>query len=359
MASLDLDRIRTIVVTGGAGFLGSHIVDDLLHHCPNARIRVLDSFTYAADMAHLDGAFRSGRVTLQEGDVGNLDLVTEVLKDADLVVHAAGESHVERAFSVPERFTLANALGTQVLVEAMGRRRVPLMIHISSAEVYGAGTGGNGAPVGELAPLLPDNPHGASKAAAEMLIAGLTRSFGVDIRVLRPVNVVGTRQNTEKLLPRFLELAAVGRPLPVHGDGAQMRAFVTMADVCSALRTVVTKGAENATYNVAGDELFDILTVARMVLDAVQEPVSGVNFVTGRPDNVSRPPLDTRALKALGWEAKGSLRRELPALAAWYGARIPPGLRRQIRNVPDLAPQRVQAVTQAAGSGLFRSLERH
>nr|WP_298101663.1 NAD-dependent epimerase/dehydratase family protein [uncultured Shinella sp.] len=359
MASLDLDRIRTIVVTGGAGFLGSHIVDDLLHHCPNARIRVLDSFTYAADMAHLDAAFRSGRVTLQEGDVGNLDLVTDVLKDADLVVHAAGESHVERAFSVPERFTLANALGTQVLVEAMGRRRVPLMIHISSAEVYGAGTGGNGAPVGELAPLLPDNPYGASKAAAEMLIAGLTRSFGVDIRVLRPANVIGTRQNTEKLLPRFLELAAVGRPLPVHGDGAQMRAFVTMTDFCAALRTVVTKGAENTTYNVAGDELFDILTVARMVLDAVQEPVSGVNFVTGRPENVSRPPLDTRALKALGWEAKGSLRRELPALAAWYGARIPPGLRRQIRNVPDLAPQRVQAVTQAAGSSLFRSLERH
>src|SRR5690606_4094086 len=187
MASLDLDRIRTIVVTGGAGFLGSHIVDDLLHHCPNARVRVLDSFTYAANMTHLDGAFRTGRVTLQEGDVGNLDLVTEVLKDVDLVVHAAGESHVERAFSVPERFTLANALGTQVLVEAMGRRRVPLMIHISSAEVYGTG---KGLPLGEATPLLPDNPYGASKAAAEMLIAGLSRSFDLDIRVLRPVNVV-------------------------------------------------------------------------------------------------------------------------------------------------------------------------
>ena len=359
MASLDLDRIRTIVVTGGAGFVGSHIVDDLLVHCPNARIRVLDAFTYAADMSHLDAAFRSGRVTLQEGDVGNLDLVTDMLKDADLVVHAAGESHVERAFSVPERFTLANALGTQVLVEAMGRRRVPLMIHISSAEVYGAGNGGNGAPAGEFAPLLPDNPHGASKAAAEMLIAGLVRSFDLDIRVLRPVNVVGTRQNTEKLLPRFLELASVGRPLPVHGDGSQIRAFVTVPDFCSALRTVITRGAENATYNVAGDDLLDILSVARMVLDAVQEPVSGVSFTGGRPGNASRPPLDTTALKALGWQAKGSLRRELPMLAAWYGARVPGGPRRQIRQVPDLAPQRMQAVTQVAGSGLFRSLERH
>ena len=356
MASLDLDRIRTIVVTGGAGFIGSHIVDDLVAHCPNARVRVLDSFTYAADMSHLDAAFRSGRVTLQEGDVGNLDLVTEVLKDADLVVHAAGESHVERAFSVPERFTLANALGTQVLVEAMGRRRVPLMIHISSAEVYGAGSG---QPIGELAPLLPDNPYGASKAAAEMLIAGLRRSFDLDIRVLRPVNVVGTRQNAEKLLPRFLELATVGRPLPVHGDGMQTRAFVTVADVCAALRTVITGGAENATYNVAGDDVHDILSVARMVLDAVQEPVSGVSFNGGRPDNSSRPALDTTTLKALGWQAKGSLRRELPALAAWYGMRVPAGLRRQIVQVPGLAPQRVQAVTQVAGSGLFRSLERH
>lgn len=356
MASLDLARIRTIVVTGGAGFLGSHIVDDLLLHCPNARIRVLDAFTYAADMSHLDAAFRSGRVTMQEGDVGNLDLVTEMLKDADLVVHAGGESHVERAFSVPERFTLANALGTQVLVEAMGRRRVPLMIHISSAEVYGA-TGD--APVSEGAPVMPDNPYGASKAAAEMLIAGLRRSFDLDIRVLRPVNVIGTRQNVEKLLPRFLELAAVGRPLPIHGDGMQNRAFVTVPDFCSALRTVVTAGAANATYNVAGDDRHDVLTVARMVLDAVQDPISGVSFTNGRPDNVSRPPVATDALKALGWQAKGSLRRELPSLAAWYGARVPGGARRRLAQVPDLAPQRVQAVTQAAGSGLFRSLERH
>ncbi|WP_411033194.1 dTDP-glucose 4,6-dehydratase [Shinella sp. BYT-45] len=356
MASLDLDRIRTIVVTGGAGFVGSHIVDDLLAHCPNARIRVLDAFTYAADMSHLDAAFRTGRVTIQEGDVGNLDLVTEVLKDADLVVHAAGESHVERAFAVPERFTVANALGTQVLVEAMGRRRVPLMIHISSAEVYGAGTG---QPIGERAPLLPDNPYGASKAAAEMLIAGLARSFDLDIRVLRPVNIVGTRQNTEKLLPRFLEMATVGRALPVHGDGTQTRAFVTMADFCAALRAVVTRGAENAAYNVAGDEVHDILSVARMVLDAVQDPVAGVTLTGGRPGNASRSPLDTAALKALGWQAAGTLRRALPALAAWYGARVPGGARQRVRQVPDLAPQRVQAVTQAAGSGLFRSLERH
>jgi dTDP-glucose 4,6-dehydratase len=356
MASLDLDRIRTIVVTGGAGFIGSHVVDDLLAHCPNARVRVLDSITYAADMSNLDAAFRTGRVTLVEGDVGNLDLVTEVLKDADLVVHAAGESHVERAFSVPERFTLANALGTQVLVEAMGRRRVPLMIHVSSAEVYGAG---NGQPAGELAPMLPDNPHGASKAAAEMLIAGLRRSFDLDIRVLRPVNIVGTRQNVEKLLPRFLELATVGRPLPVHGDGTQRRAFLAVADFCASLRAVVTRGAENATYNVAGDDVYDVLSVARMVLDTVQGSIAGISFTGGRPDNVGRPALDTQALRALGWQAAGSLRRELPVLAAWYGARVPGGVRRRIEQVPDLAPQRVQAVTQTAGSGLFRSLERH
>ncbi|WLS04499.1 dTDP-glucose 4,6-dehydratase [Shinella oryzae] len=356
MASLDLDHIRTIVVTGGAGFVGSHIVDDLLAHCPMARIRVLDAFTYAADMSHLDAALRSGRVTIQQGDVCNLDLVTEVLKGADLVVHAAAESHVERAFSVPERFTLANALGTQVLVEAMGRRSVPLMIHISSAEVYGSG---ENAPAGERSPLMPDNPYGASKAAAEMLIAGLTRSFGLDIRVLRPVNLIGTRQNVEKLLPRFLELAAVGRALPVHGDGLQRRSFLTIADFCTALRTVITNGAENATYNVAGEDPVDILSVARMVLETVQDPVAGVSFVAGRPKNASRPPLDTSALKALGWQAKGSLRGELPALAAWYGARIPGGARRRLAQVPDLAPQRVQVVTQTAGSGLFRSLERH
>ena len=356
MASLDLAAIRTIVVTGGAGFVGSHIVDDLLAHCPNARIRVLDAFTYAANMTNLDAAFRTGRVTMQEGDVGNLDLVTDVLKDADLVVHAAGETHVERAYAVPERFTVVNALGTQVLVEAMARRRVPLMIHVSSAEVYGSG---DGLPLGERAPLLPDNPYGASKAAAEMLIAGLAGSYGLDIRVLRPANIVGTRQNTEKLLPRFLEMATAGQFLTVHGDGAQTRAFVTIADFCAALRAVVTRGTQNATYNVAGEEVLDILSVARMVLEAVQQPASDLVFTTGRPVNAGRPALDTAALGALGWRAAGTLRRELPALAAWYGARVPNSARRRLRQVPDLAPQRVQAVAPAAGSGLFRSLERH
>lgn len=356
MASLELTSIRTIVVTGGAGFVGSHVVDDLLAHCPNARVRVFDSFTYAADLANLDAALATGRVTLHEGDVGNLDLATEVLKGADLVVHAAGESHVERSFAVPERFTLANALGTQVLVEAMGRREVPLMIHVGSAEVYGAG---DGRLLAEDAALAPDNPHAASKAAAEMLIAGLRRPYGLDIRVLRPVNLVGTRQNPEKLLPRFLELAAVGRPLTVHGDGTQQRAFVAMRDFCAALRMVVTAGAENATYNVAGGGEHDMLAVARMVLDAVPEPTAGVELVAGRPFQASRPPLDTGKLEALGWRARGSLAGELPALAAWYGARVPVGLRRQIRQVPTLAPRRIQAVTQPAGSSLFRSLESH
>jgi dTDP-D-glucose 4,6-dehydratase len=170
---------------------------------------------------------------------------------------------------------------------------------------------------------------------------------------------VGTRQNTEKLLPLFLELAAVGRPLPVHGDGTQTRDFVTIADFCAAMRTVITRGAENATYNVAGNDVHDVLAIARMVLDAVQDPISGVSFTGGRPGNASRPPLDTTALRALGWQAKGSLARELPMLAAWYGARVPGGARRRLAQVPNLAPQRVQAVTQTAGSGLFRSLERH
>lgn len=358
MASLELDRINTIVVTGGAGFVGSHIVDDLLLHCPHARVRVLDSFTYAANFDNLDAALRTGRVTLHEGDVGNLDLATEVVEGADLVVHAAGESHVERSFSVPERFTVANALGTQALIEAAARRRVPLTVHIGTAEVYGAGAGAD-APLGEDAPFGPDNPHAASKAAAEMLIFGLRRVFDLDIRVLRPVNVFGPRQNAEKLLPRFLEFSAIGRPLTVHGDGTQRRAFVAVSDLCAALRAVVTRGAANTAYNVAGPDLHEVLAVARMVIDAVPQTATAVGFAAGRPYHTSRPPLDTRALEALGWRAERSLGADLPALAAWYGARVPPGQRRQLREVPTLAPRRLHAVNQPAGSGLFRSLETH
>lgn len=356
MASLDLADIRTIVVTGGAGFVGSHLVDDLIAACPAARIRVLDAFTYAASMSNLDAAFATGRVTLQQGDVGNLDLVTDIVRDADLIIHAAAESHVERSFSVPERFSLANAIGTQVLVEAMARRRVPLMIHLSTAEVYGA----TREVVDESAPMAPDNPLAASKAAAEMLIAGLRQTYGLDIRVIRPVNLFGTRQNAEKLLPRYLELAAVGRGLPVHGDGLQRRSFLAIADLCAAVRAVIVRGAPNAAYNVSCEESYSVLDVARLVLDAVPDPVAGVSFMNGRPQNVGRGPLSTRAIEGLGWRPRISLSSALPALAEWYTGRIPrTELRHVLTPAPALAPRNVQAVTQSAGSGLFRSLERH
>ncbi len=355
MASLDLAGIRTIVVTGGAGFIGSHVVDDLLQACPMAEIRVLDAFTYAADMANLDGALRSGRLTLRQGDVGNLDLVSDVLRGAELVVHAAGESHVERALVAPERASLSNAIGTQVLVEAMARHRVPLMVHLSTAEVYGEAA----AMPTETAPMRPDNPLGASKAAAEMLLAGLRPLHDLDIRVLRPVNVIGTRQNAEKLVPRFLELAAVGKPLTVHGNGNQRRAFLAVSDFCTALRAVIARADKNGVYNVAAPGSHSILDVARMVLDAVPDPVAGVVFSAGRPSNVTRSQVSTAALEALGWRAEATLLGEMKHLAGWYRGRLSPASRTVFRTVPGLAPGRVAAATQPAGSGLFRSLERH
>lgn len=356
MASLELANVGTVVVTGGAGFIGSHVVDDLLAACPLAQIRVVDAFTYAAEIAHLDSAMRTGRVTLRQGDIGNLDLMTEMLRGADLVVHAAGESHVERAYLSPERFSLSNAIGTQVLAEAMARRRVPLMIHISTAEVYG---GSNDGLASEATAMQPDNPLGASKAAAEMLLSGLRHAYDLDVRVLRPVNIFGRRQNAEKLLPRFLELVAVGKPLPVHGDGEHTRSFVAMSDFCSALRAVASRGERNGTYNVAGTETYSILSVARMVLDAVPDPVAGVEFTNSRPSNNSRANVSTDAISALGWRAETSLRNEMKSLAAWYRSRLSPASPTVFRNVPDLATARSTVATQPAGSDLFRSLERH
>ncbi|MDR6756191.1 dTDP-glucose 4,6-dehydratase [Mycoplana sp. BE70] len=355
MASLDLASIRTIVVTGGAGFIGSHVVDDLLETCPVAQIRVLDAFTYAANMTNLDRAMRSGRVTLRQGDVGNLDLVTELLRGADLVVHAAGESHVDRSFLSPERFSVSNAIGTQILAEAMARRQVPLMIHVSTAEVYGSSS----APLAETAAMQPDNPLGASKAAAEMLLSGLSVVYDLDIRVLRPVNIVGSRQNAEKLLPRFLELAAVGKPLTIHGDGSQRRSFLAISDFCSGLRAVASRGERNGVYNMSGPETYSVLEVARMVLESAPEPVSGLTFNNGRPADYSRAPVLTEAIAGLGWRAEASLRGELKALAGWYRSRLTPLSRTVFRNAPDLAPGDSTVATQPAGSGLFRSLERH
>ncbi|QRM54514.1 NAD-dependent epimerase/dehydratase family protein [Sinorhizobium sp. BG8] len=356
MSSLDLSSIRTIVVTGGAGFVGSHVVDDLLRTCPQAQIRVVDAFTSTGLMSNLDAAFLTGRVMLRQGDVGNLDLMTEVMRDADLVVHAAGESSLERSYTAPERFSLSNAIGTQVVVEAMARTRVPLMIHMSSVEVYGSGAV---TALSEQAALRPDNPRGGSKAAAEMLIAGLCQSYGLDIRVLRPVNIVGTRQNVDRLVPRFVEFALVGKPLTIHGDGMQRRGFVTVSDFCAALRTVVSRGMRNAVYNVASGEDHAVLDVAQMVLDHLPGSGSEIVFSGGRAQNVSHPEIDASALEALGWKATGRLASALPAIASWHRGRMPAAARQAVAAVPELAPRSVRAVVQPAGSGLFRSLERH
>lgn len=207
--------------------------------------------------------------------------------------------------------------------------------------------------------MQPDNPLGASKAAAEMLLSGLREAYNLDVRILRPVNIVGTRQNAEKLLPRFLELAAVGKPLPIHGDGRQRHSFLAISDFCAGLRAVIGRGARNAAYNIAGPETYSVLDIARMVLDAIPDPVAGVAFTAGRPVNRSRAPVSTAAIAALGWRAEASLHGELKSLSGWYHSRLSPLSRTVFRNVAGLAPAPATVTAQPVGSSLFRSLERH
>ncbi len=304
-----------ILVTGGAGFIGSHVVDHLLRTYPGAALRILDNFTYAADRRYLDVAVGSGRATIIRGDICQPQVARSAANGVDLIVHLAAESHVDHSFNEPDRFSRTNVIGTQTLLEAMRQQKVPRFIHISTDEVYGDEAIN---PCDEAADFLPTNPYAASKAAAEMLIRGYRRSFDLDITILRPNNIIGTRQYPEKLIPRFIALSSLARPLTIHGSGHQTRSFLAVADFCRALTAIIDRGGENETYNISSDNEHSVLEIARLIKSHL--PGHGIDLVyeQGRPVNDERYHINGTRLAALGWQPTLTLKDVLPEIIDWY-----------------------------------------
>ena len=308
-----------ILLTGGAGFIGSHAVDYLLDVYPEAEIRVLDKFTYAADRSYLASAMSSGRASIIDGDICQFQTVKSAADGIDLIIHFAAESHVDHSFSEPGKFTNTNVVGTQLLLEAMREMNVPRFIHISTDEVYG-----DEAVVecGEDAGFKPTNPYAASKAAAEMIIRGYRRSYGLNIDILRPNNIIGTRQYPEKLIPRFIALASLGRPLTIHGTGHQTRSFLAVSDFCRALHTVIEAEKPSDTYNVSSPNEHSILEIAKQIKTLLPDRSnsSGINLIyeNGRQVNDECYHISGSKLAALGWQPQLTLQDLLPEIIDWY-----------------------------------------
>jgi len=312
--------MRKIVVTGGCGFIGSHVAEHLRDVFPGARLTILDKLTYAGDMDNVSHLVNRNGVRLVIGDICDGDLCRRVVRHADVVVHLAAESFVDKSFGDPLTFTITNTLGTHTLLEACRIAGVPRFIHVSTDEVYGEVLRGQ---VGEGAPFNPTNPYSASKAAAEMVILGYLRSYRQPIIRVRANNIFGIRQYPEKVIPKFCLSLALGAKLTIHGNGSHLRHYLHAQDFAAAIALLIKRGVAGEVYNVGSDEEYSTLEVAELVCDIFgKECGAEVVFVKDRPFNDRRYSISSARIQSLGWRAQRRLEDDLCFIAQWYADRV-------------------------------------
>lgn len=308
--------MRKILLTGGAGFIGSHICEHVCAAFPDSQVVVLDKMTYAADFRYIMDLVASNRMQLVVGDICDYNLCLKLVEGCDLVIHAAAESHVDRSFHSSILFTQTNALGTHTMMEASRVAGVPRIIHVSTDEVYGEVLSGD---CTEAQNLNPTNPYSASKAAAEMIVNGYIHSFKLPVIIVRANNIFGTRQYPEKLIPRAIMSLLTGKKIPLHGDGSNIRHYLSAYDFADALTLLARNGKIHEVYNIGAEEEYTNKTVVRLICDEFNADFdTSVVFVNDRPFNDRRYAISWEKISKLGWKSKRRLETELPEIVTWY-----------------------------------------
>ena len=311
-----------ILVTGGAGFIGSNYVRLRRARNPGDVLVVLDALTYAGNLASLAGV---EAIRFVRGDIGDARMVDSLLRDHNIeaVVHFAAESHVDRSILEPTSFVRTNVLGTHTLLEQARRAGVKRFLLVSTDEVYGD-LGPDGAPAGESSLLAPRSPYAASKAAADLLAQAWFETWRFPVVITRCVNNYGPRQFPEKLVPLVILNALEGLPLPIYGDGLQVRDWIHVEDHCAALDLVLEGGREGQVYNVAGRSPRSNLDLVKSILGLLRRPESLIRLVADRPGHDRRYAVDdTRIERELGFHARWRLDAGLEATVDWYLANRP------------------------------------
>lgn len=312
-----------ILVTGAAGFIGSHYVRTLLTGgypgMPDARVTVLDVFSYAADPANLDPVAGSGRLTVVRGDIRDRPLVTELMADADACVHFAAQTHVDRSIEDGGEFAGTNVVGTQTLLEVARRTGLGRFVHVSTDEVYGSIDTGSWA---ETAPLLPNSPYAASKAGADLLVRAAVRTHGLDACVTRGSNTYGPYQSADKLVPLFTTRLLAGLTVPLYGDGSHVRDWLHVDDHCRGVQAVLERGRAGEVYNIGGGtELANRDLTALLVAECGADPAQVVQ-VADRPGHDRRYSVATAKLRdELGVGPAVPFREGLAQTVRWYRER--------------------------------------
>ncbi|MET8014461.1 dTDP-glucose 4,6-dehydratase [Streptomyces sp. NPDC005271] len=313
-----------IVVTGGAGFIGSHFVRQAIKgHYPgfsDAELVVLDKLTYAGNRANLAAVADSPRLRFVEGDICDERLVGESLRGAELVVHFAAESHVDRSIAGAEDFIRTNVLGTHTLLNAATESGVGKFVHVSTDEVYGSLEGGE-APWAEEEALKPNSPYSASKASADLLALAVHRTHGLPVCVTRGSNTYGPHQYPEKIIPLFVTNLLDARKVPLYGDGENVRDWLHVDDHCRGIALVAEGGKPGEVYNVGGGTELTNREVTHRLLELLGVDQSMVEYVPDRKAHDRRYAMDiTKISGQLGYQPAVTWEKGLAETIGWYAA---------------------------------------
>jgi dTDP-glucose 4,6-dehydratase len=308
--------MKNLFVTGGAGFIGSNFVRYMLEKYPQYNVVVYDKLTYAGNLDNLREVADDARFTFVQGDICDADAVRDTLRAhrIDTIVNFAAESHVDRSILDADAFLRTNVIGTYTLLEAAKELGLERYHQISTDEIYGWVD----KPARETDPLIPRSPYAASKASGDLMVNAYYVTHDVPTTITRGSNTIGPYQYPEKVVPLFVTNALENKPLPLYGDGKQVRDWLYVTDHCEAVDLVLHQGKIGEAYNVGGDNERENVEVVKIILDTLDKPRDLVRRVADRSGHDRRYALDLEKIRALGWHPRHSFEQALTETIRWY-----------------------------------------
>jgi dTDP-glucose 4,6-dehydratase len=304
-----------LLVTGGSGFIGSNFIRHVLATHPDDRVVNLDKLTYAGNPANLADVERDPRYAFVHGDICDARLVRDVAKGVDAVINLAASTHVDRSLMEPDEFLKTDVFGVFTLLEAVKDLRLPRLLHISTDEVYGSVERGSSR---ESDPLRPSNPYSASKAGGDLLALAYWHTHQVPVVITRSSNNFGPYQYPEKVVPLFITNALEDKPVPLYGDGRNVRDWLYVLDNCTAIDLVLRRGQDGQVYNIGGGHEVENIVLTRQILHLTGKPETLIQPARDRPGHDRRYSLDSKKVQQLGWAPRYRFGDALAATVAWY-----------------------------------------
>jgi dTDP-glucose 4,6-dehydratase len=309
--------MEKILVTGGAGFIGSNFVRYMLDKYRDYEIVNLDALTYCGNLENLSGIEDNPNYTFVKGDIADKELVYEITADIDYIINFAAESHVDRSIEDPQIFIKSNILGTQVLLDAAKEYNIKKYLQVSTDEVYGS-LGKTGY-FREDTPLAPNSPYSASKAGADLMVRAYNKTFDLPVNITRCSNNYGPYQFPEKLIPLMISNALENEPLPVYGDGMNIRDWLHVYDHCTAIDLVLHNGKVGEVYNIGGNNEKANIEIVKLILENLKKSESLIKYVKDRPGHDRRYAIDsTKIQEELGWKPKYTFETGITETITWY-----------------------------------------